>query len=206
MTHAALDFETINDPSEGPIRLHNAAAFEGMRKAGDLVARLLDMLTPHVVPDAVTLDLDRMAYDFTIAAGAASATMFYRGFSHNLCISVNHVVCHGIPSARKLKDGDGQYLWTPGYGTSLKDGLAPTILGHPYFTAEDWTSIASNAYAVGFGSFKAGYRIVDRVDLEITRDDLTQAATGKVRFVGRFRTGGQVVLPEAIRTLKLAAS
>jgi len=106
MTQAALDFETINDPSEGPIRLHNAAAFEGMRKAGDLVARLLDMLTPHVVPDAVTLDLDRMAYDFTIAAGAASATMFYRGFSHNLCISVNHVVCHGIPSARKLKDGD----------------------------------------------------------------------------------------------------
>jgi methionyl aminopeptidase len=106
MTHAALDFETINDPSEGAIRLHNAAAFQGMRVAGKLAAEVLDMLTPHVVPDVVTLDLDRLAYDYVMAAGAASATIFYRGFSHSLCISVNHVVCHGIPSARKLKDGD----------------------------------------------------------------------------------------------------
>jgi methionyl aminopeptidase len=58
------------------------------------------------VPDVVTLDLDRMAYEFVRAAGHDSATIFYRGFSHSLCISVNHVVCHGIPSARKLKDGD----------------------------------------------------------------------------------------------------
>jgi methionyl aminopeptidase len=106
MTSSSLAFETITDPSEGPIRLHGAAAFEGMRRAGDLAARVLDMLTPHVVPDVVTLDLDRLAYDFVISAGAASATIFYRGFSHSLCISVNHVVCHGIPSARKLKDGD----------------------------------------------------------------------------------------------------
>jgi methionyl aminopeptidase len=67
---------------------------------------VLDMLTPHVVPDVVTLDLDRMAWEFVRAAGHDSATVFYRGFSHSLCISVNHVVCHGIPSARKLKDGD----------------------------------------------------------------------------------------------------
>ncbi|MBC7520782.1 MAG: type I methionyl aminopeptidase [Sandarakinorhabdus sp.] len=106
MTSSSLAFETITDPSEGPIRLHNAAAFEGMRRAGDLAARVLDMLTPHVVPDVVTLDLDKLAYDFVMAAGAASATIFYRGFSHSLCISVNHVVCHGIPSVRKLKDGD----------------------------------------------------------------------------------------------------
>jgi methionyl aminopeptidase len=77
-----------------------------MRKAGKLAAEVLDMLTPHVVPDVVTLDLDRMAWEFVRAAGHDSATVFYRGFSHSLCISVNHVVCHGIPSARKLKDGD----------------------------------------------------------------------------------------------------
>ena len=106
MTNAALAYETISDPSEGPIRLHNAAGFEGMRRAGHLAARVLDMLTPHVVPDVVTLDLDKLAYDFVMAQGAASATIFYRGFSHSLCISVNHVVCHGIPSARKLKEGD----------------------------------------------------------------------------------------------------
>jgi methionyl aminopeptidase len=106
MTSSSLAFETITDPSEGPIRLHGAAAFEGMRRAGKLAAQVLDMLTPHVVPDAVTIDLDKLAYDYVTAAGAASATIFYRGFSHSLCISVNHVVCHGIPSARKLKDGD----------------------------------------------------------------------------------------------------
>ena len=104
--NTSLAYETISDPSEGPIRLHNATGFEGMRRAGQLAARVLDMLTPHVVPDVVTLDLDKLAYDFVLAEGAASATIFYRGFSHSLCISVNHVVCHGIPSARKLKDGD----------------------------------------------------------------------------------------------------
>jgi methionyl aminopeptidase len=106
MNQLAQSFETVSDPSEGPIRLHNAAGFAGMRKAGKLAAEVLDMLTPHVVPDAVTLDLDRMAYEFVRASGHDSATIFYRGFSHSLCISVNHVVCHGIPSARKLKDGD----------------------------------------------------------------------------------------------------
>jgi methionyl aminopeptidase len=106
MNQPALSFETISDPSEGPIRLHNATGFAGMRRAGRLAAEVLDMLTPHVVPDVMTLDLDRMAYEFVRAAGHDSATIFYRGFSHSLCISVNHVVCHGIPSARKLKDGD----------------------------------------------------------------------------------------------------
>jgi methionyl aminopeptidase len=106
MNQHALSFETISDPSEGPIRLHNATGYAGMRKAGKLAAEVLDMLTPHVVPDVVTLDLDRMAWEFVRAAGHDSATVFYRGFSHSLCISVNHVVCHGIPSARKLKDGD----------------------------------------------------------------------------------------------------
>jgi methionyl aminopeptidase len=106
MTSTATAYQIIADPSEGPIRLHNEAGFAGMRKAGLLAARVLDMLTPHVVPDVVTLDLDRMTWGFVQAEGGDSATVFYRGYSHSLCISVNHVVCHGIPSAKKLKDGD----------------------------------------------------------------------------------------------------
>jgi methionyl aminopeptidase len=105
-TTATQDFVTVSDPGEGTIRLHTPTAFEGMRRAGAFAASVLDMLTPHVLPDAVTADLDRMTYDFVRAAGHHSATIFYRGYSHSLCISVNHVVCHGIPSARKLKDGD----------------------------------------------------------------------------------------------------
>ena len=106
MTTDTLDFVTVADPGEGGIRLHSAAAFEGMRRAGHLAAQVLDMLTPHVVPDVATLDLDTLAYEFVRASGHHSATIFYRGYSHSLCISVNHVVCHGIPSSRKLKDGD----------------------------------------------------------------------------------------------------
>ena len=106
MNTTAQDFVTVSDAGEGTIRLHTPAAFEGMRRAGAFAASVLDMLTPHVLPDAVTADLDRMTYDFVRAAGHHSATIFYRGYSHSLCISVNHVVCHGIPSARKLKDGD----------------------------------------------------------------------------------------------------
>lgn len=106
MNTTTQDFVTVSDPGEGTIRLHTPAAFEGMRRAGAFAASVLDMLTPHVLPDVVTADLDRMTYDFVRAAGHHSATIFYRGYSHSLCISVNHVVCHGIPSARKLKDGD----------------------------------------------------------------------------------------------------
>jgi methionyl aminopeptidase len=97
---------TDTDLDDRTIVLHDEDAFDGMRAAGRLAAEVLDMLTPHVVPDAVTLDLDRLAYDFVRASGHHPATIFYRGYSHSLCISVNHVVCHGIPSARKLKSGD----------------------------------------------------------------------------------------------------
>jgi methionyl aminopeptidase len=99
-------YETVHDPNEGALRLHGPAAFDGMRKAGHLAARVLDMLTPHVLPEVVTADLDRMAWDFIRAEGGHSATVFYRGFSHSLCISPNHVVCHGIPGPKRLKDGD----------------------------------------------------------------------------------------------------
>ncbi len=103
---AFSDATLVDDPQEGAIRLHGPEGFAGMRKAGRLAAEVLDMLTPHVVPDVVTLDLDAMANQFVRSRGADVATIFYRGYSHSLCISVNHVVCHGIPSAKKLKDGD----------------------------------------------------------------------------------------------------
>ena len=88
------------------IKLHDAAGFEGMRKAGKLAAECLDMLTPYVVPGVVTDDLDRMAREFILDHGALPACLFYRGYSKTVCISPNHVVCHGIPSERTLRDGE----------------------------------------------------------------------------------------------------
>jgi len=88
------------------IRIYDAADFAGMHVAGALAAHILDDIAPHVAPGQTTEDLDRLITDMVDGAGAKSATIGYKGYQHASCISVNHVVCHGIPSAKKLKDGD----------------------------------------------------------------------------------------------------
>jgi methionyl aminopeptidase len=90
----------------GQIKLHGMEAFEGMRKAGRLAAECLDMLTPHVVPGVLTSTLDDLAREFVLERGGLPACLFYKGYRHTVCTSVNHVVCHGIPGAKALKDGD----------------------------------------------------------------------------------------------------
>ena len=80
--------------------------FEKMRAAGSLAAKTLDMLTDHVKPGISTDELDKLGYEFIKDHGAYSAPQFYRGYKKSLCTSLNHVVCHGIPSERILDDGD----------------------------------------------------------------------------------------------------
>lgn len=88
------------------ITIHDAAEFEGMRKAGRLAAEVLDMIAEHVVPGVTTDHLDQLCHDYMIAAGSVPATLGYRGYPKSSCISINHVVCHGIPSDKRLRDGD----------------------------------------------------------------------------------------------------
>ncbi|KAF0677316.1 type I methionyl aminopeptidase [Profundibacterium mesophilum] len=88
------------------IRIHDAADFAGMHKAGALAARILDDVAPHVEVGQTTGALDAMITRMVEEAGATSATIGYKGYQHASCISVNHVVCHGIPGDKKLKDGD----------------------------------------------------------------------------------------------------
>jgi methionyl aminopeptidase len=88
------------------IKVHGAEGFVGMRVAGRLAAECLDMLTPHVRPGVSTAKLDDMAREFILDHGALPACLFYRGYGYTLCISPNHVVCHGAPGERILKDGD----------------------------------------------------------------------------------------------------
>ena len=90
----------------GQIKIHGPEGFVGMRAAGKLVAECLDMLGSHVRPGAVTDDLDRLAREFILDHGALPACLGYRGYTRTTCISVNHVVCHGIPSERALREGD----------------------------------------------------------------------------------------------------
>ena len=88
------------------IIIHAEADFAGMRAAGLLAAQTLDMVTPHVQAGVTTGELDRIIHDYTLSRGAVPATLNYRGYPKSCCISLNHVVCHGIPGERRLRDGD----------------------------------------------------------------------------------------------------
>jgi methionyl aminopeptidase len=101
------DNDTLDaDFRTGQIKIHTAEDFEGMRVAGRLAAECLDMLTPHVVPGVATDRLDTLAREFILDHGALPACLGYRGYTKTVCISANHVVCHGIPGERVLREGD----------------------------------------------------------------------------------------------------
>jgi len=91
---------------DGTIKLHGPEGYAGMRAAGKLAAAILDELVTRVQPGVSTEELDRVVRTMTLDGGAVPATLGYRGYTHSCCISINHVVCHGIPSDKRLKDGD----------------------------------------------------------------------------------------------------
>ena len=88
------------------IKLHGPDAFAGMQKAGQLVAEALDLLVDEVRPGVTTEALDALVFDFAMDHGAVPAPLNYRGFPKSICTSLNHVVCHGIPDDKPLKEGD----------------------------------------------------------------------------------------------------
>lgn len=107
-----------------------------------------------------------------------------------------------IGAVRTLKDGVGNYLWMPG----LAMGVPNTINGAPYWEFPDMPAVAANAYPIAFGDWKRAYTIVDRIAMTFLRDPYTQGASGNVRMWFRRRSGGQVVLAEAIQKLKCSVS
>lgn len=155
------EYLTVDDNDvqlrDGTIKLHGPAAFEGMRRAGRLAAEILDALVPLVVPGVRTDTLDDFVRKMTLDAGAIPATLGYRGYAHSCCISVNHVVCHGIPSEKTLKDGDIVNIDV----TPLLDG---------------WHGDSSRMYLVGDVPLKAR-RLVD-VTYECLMIGIEQARPG----------------------------
>ncbi|HNN57007.1 MAG TPA: type I methionyl aminopeptidase, partial [Novosphingobium sp.] len=143
---------------DGTIKLHGPEAFEAMRKAGRLAAETLDALVPLVQPGVSTAALDDFVRQFTLDNGAVPATMGYRGYAHSCCISINQVVCHGIPSERTLKDGDIVNIDV----TPLLDG---------------WHGDSSRMYLVGDVPLKAR-RLVD-VTWECLMIGIEQAKPGR---------------------------
>lgn len=105
-------------------------------------------------------------------------------------------------SVRKLKDGEKGYIWMPG----IAQGRPNTIDGDPYVEFPDMPSEGAGLYPIAYGDFRRAYTIVDRIAMEMLRDPYTQATSGNIRFIFRRRTGGKVVLAEAVRKLKCATS
>lgn len=93
-------------PSASKIKIHGPEAFAGMRRAGRLAAEALDMIVEYVRPGVSTERLDDVVLNFALAHGAVPAPLNYRGYTKAICTSLNHVVCHGIPGPRPLREGD----------------------------------------------------------------------------------------------------
>ncbi len=91
---------------DSKIRIYGTDAFDGMRLAGQLTARVLDLLVAEIEPGVTTRSLDDFVFEYAMDHGAIPAPLNYRGFTKSICTSLNHVVCHGIPGPRVLKEGD----------------------------------------------------------------------------------------------------
>ena len=155
---------TADDISErtGAIKLHGSQAFEGMRRAGKLAAEVLDVLVPHVVPGVATEELDRIAHEHIVRAGAVPAPLHYRGFPKSVCISINHVVCHGIPGAKTLKDGDIANIDV----TVILDGWHGDtsrmfLVGEVPIKARRLVEVTYEAMMRGIGAARPGARLGD---------------------------------------------
>lgn len=106
-----------------------------------------------------------------------------------------------LSAVRKLKDGEGQYLWAPG----LQPGQPESLLGRPVVEAPDMPNVGAGTYPIALGDWSTAYRIVDKPAVSLLRDPFTQATSGLVRFHGRKRVGGAVVRPEAMKKLYISA-
>ena len=139
------------------IRLHEPADFEGMHRAGRLAAEILDAAVPLVQPGTTTEAVDAAIERMIDEAGARSATIGYRGYRHASCISVNHVVCHGIPGPKLLKDGDILNIDV----TVIVDGWYGDtsrmyVAGKPARRAERLVDVTHDALFEGIGQVRPG--------------------------------------------------
>ncbi len=146
----------------GVIKLHGQEGFEGMRAAGRLAAEILDALVPHVVPGVTTDELDRRVYDHMLGAGALPATLGYRGYTKSCCISINHVVCHGIPGDKALKDGDIVNIdVTPILGGWHGDTSRMYLVGDVPLKARRLVEVTYECLMLGIEQARPGNRLGD---------------------------------------------
>ena len=157
--HVTADKSVYRD---GTIKLHGPDGFEGMRKAGRLAADILDALVPRVQPGVSTEEIDRVVRELTLDGGAVPATLGYRGYTHSCCISLNHVVCHGIPSPKTLKDGDIVNIdVTPLLGGWHGDSSRMYLVGDVSLKARRLVEVTHECLMLGIAQVRPGARLGD---------------------------------------------
>ena len=162
MDNILLDREADVIGRHGPIKLHGPAGFAGMRAAGRCAAEILDALIPHVVPGVTTEELDDFVYAQMKARGAIPATLGYRGYTRSCCTSINHVICHGIPGDRVLKDGDIVNIdVTPILDGWHGDTSRMYLVGDVGIKAKKLVQITYESMMLGIAQAKPGNRLGD---------------------------------------------
>lgn len=154
-----IDAASAPMKNTGQIRLYGAEGFEGMRKACQLTARCLDELASRVAPGVTTNEIDRFVYEFGKDHGALPATLNYRGYTKSCCTSINHVVCHGIPNDKPLREGeivniDVTYVFDGWHGDSSR--MYP--VGEIKRAAERLLEITHKTLMLGIEAVKPGVR------------------------------------------------
>jgi methionyl aminopeptidase len=144
------------------IRLKEKEDIEGIRKAGQLVLELLQLVKDEIRPGIITDDINTLVHEFTLKNNAASAPLNYRGFPKSVCVSVNEVVCHGIPGKRILKDGDIVNVdVTPILNGYYADASQTFFVGSPSFEAQKIVRVARESLKVGISMVRPGNTIGD---------------------------------------------
>jgi methionyl aminopeptidase len=162
MDNILLDHDAGIVGRSGAIKLHGPAGFAGMRAAGRCAAEILDALVPHVVPGVTTEELDEIVYAEMKARGAIPATLGYRGYTKSCCTSINHVICHGIPGEKALKDGDIVNIdVTPILDGWHGDTSRMYLVGDVGIKARKLVQVTYEAMMLGIAQAKPGNRLGD---------------------------------------------
>lgn len=189
MTDAAFDMETeINSDVAESFAQLEGAAFVG----GDGVKKPEGFLVNADVASVVTGN----ATDITADSIIDIEGELKEGYNPSYMLNRRT-----LAEVRKLKTGDGQYLWANG----LAAGQPNTLNGLPYVSAIDMDDIGAGNFPIALGDWFRGYTIVDSINMAVVRDMFTKSTEGKIVFVFHRRVGGQVVLPEAIKKLVVSA-
>ena len=144
----------------GQIKIYSPEDFDGMRRACQLTAACLDEVAKMIEPGLPTIEIDRFVYQYGKDHGAVPATLNYRGYPYSSCISLNHVVCHGFPSDKPLRNGDIlnvdiTFILDGWHGDSSRMYIA----GQPKRSAERLVDLTYECLMAGIAAVKPGNRM-----------------------------------------------